>query len=638
MNLSKPLQKHFRQLFFFGIGAATSFLFNFGLTFLLVEVFNFSEIPAIAIASFFFYSYAFVFNSLVTFKSSISWLKILKYLFVLALAYTLNLLFSYLLLDFVDIPGFLANWIKITWLMDLIFSYYYLLAMFISMSAVMMLKYLIYNYWVFAEKDTFSDSRNTPHTPTSKNTSSKTSSNTQTSSFSSEKSSSPLPSRRGNASIAQAEIILEIDYLDHKGFGIAKLNAKKWRVLNALPGEKVQLIEYKKGRKPKGIAGEILQKSEFRVKPKDPESFIATSPFQILNLNQENQIKKQNIKNYFQNLADINLPKFEIYSPQKENSYHYRNKVEFSFYGFDETEEISLAFFKRGSSKGKIPVQGSSLIQPKMNQVANKIAQFLNTKKITARNLKSLILRYSEFEKKVIAGLFVKDLGLDFKQQELENLLDQDLKGLAWIYSKPQSPASVVTKIEHQVGDLILQEKVLDTVLNYDLTQFFQVNIPAFEQVILDLRKFLEKEKGFSKNLLDMYAGVGTIGLCLRDYFDQIKAVELSEKSQIFGYKNATANNLSESFEFIQASSESSLQAINSQQTLILDPPRTGLHPDLIQTVLTQKPPLIFYLSCNPETQVRDINLLKQAYQIQFFKAYNFYPHTPHCESLAVLT
>jgi 23S rRNA (uracil1939-C5)-methyltransferase len=635
-------KNHLRQLFFFSIGALLSFGFNLILTSILVEIFSFNQNLAIAISSFFFYTFAFVFNTFITFKSSISKTRIVKYLLVLSLAYFLNNFLAYLLIGFADIFTFLSFIIPFKQVIDLVFRYYYLIAMVISMSVVMVFKYLIYHYWVFAEPSTFSKKQD---------------------------------SRISTKTEKSSKIVLKIDSLDQKGFGVGILDNKKWRVLNSLPNEVVELVEYKKGRKPKGIAGKILKKSEFRVLPKDIDSFISTSPWQILDLNEENRIKKENIKNYFKTLAGIDLPTFDIYSPSFENSYNYRNKVEFSFYGFDETEEISLAFFKKGSSRGKIPVSQTSLANQKINLAAQKINNFLNIKKIKARNLKSLILRHSNFEDKVIAGIFVKDLDLAITKSELLNLLDENLKGIALIYSKPQSPASVITKIEISVGELFLQEKVLDTIFNYNLSQFFQVNIQAFEQVILDLRKYLQENKNYNPKLLDMYAGVGTIGLSLRNYFEQIKAVELSLDSQIFAYKNALQNRFldvlekqaefeskfqelflknagmsfednfkalletvkTDKFNFIQASSESCLEHINADQSLILDPPRTGLHLDLINTILLQKPKLICYLSCNPETQARDLKLLKEVYKIDFFKAYNFYPHTPHCESLAIM-
>ncbi len=89
--------------------------------------------------------------------------------------------------------------------------------------------------------------------------------------------------------------------------------------------------------------------------------------------------------------------------------------------------------------------------------------------------------------------------------------------------------------------------------------------------------------------------------------------------------------------EVIEASTEKVLDYIRPDQLVIFDPPRAGLHQKVIETVLEVPPPKIIYLSCNPATQARDIALLLPSYKIEFFDAYNFFPHTPHIETLAVM-
>ena len=73
-------------------------------------------------------------------------------------------------------------------------------------------------------------------------------------------------------------------------------------------------------------------------------------------------------------------------------------------------------------------------------------------------------------------------------------------------------------------------------------------------------------------------------------------------------------------------------------KTIIFDPPRAGLHDKVVQKTLEALPPKVMYLSCNPATQARDLALLQEAYEITYFEGFNFFPHTPHIETLAVLT
>jgi len=87
----------------------------------------------------------------------------------------------------------------------------------------------------------------------------------------------------------------------------------------------------------------------------------------------------------------------------------------------------------------------------------------------------------------------------------------------------------------------------------------------------------------------------------------------------------------------ILAASENALDYITSDKTIIVDPPRAGLHEDVIDRLLEQKPARIIYLSCNPVTQARDVARLASAYGIKSHRGYNFFPHTPHIEHLTVL-
>jgi tRNA/tmRNA/rRNA uracil-C5-methylase (TrmA/RlmC/RlmD family) len=80
------------------------------------------------------------------------------------------------------------------------------------------------------------------------------------------------------------------------------------------------------------------------------------------------------------------------------------------------------------------------------------------------------------------------------------------------------------------------------------------------------------------------------------------------------------------------------VELLTDVDVLVLDPPRVGLHPKLIEHIRTKLPPRIIYLSCNPETQARDYSALADMYAIDYIEGFDFYPQTPHCESLLVLS
>jgi 23S rRNA (uracil1939-C5)-methyltransferase len=88
----------------------------------------------------------------------------------------------------------------------------------------------------------------------------------------------------------------------------------------------------------------------------------------------------------------------------------------------------------------------------------------------------------------------------------------------------------------------------------------------------------------------------------------------------------------------VLAPAEKALDYIQSEATIIVDPPRAGLHQAVINRFLEVTPPRIIYLSCNPVTQARDVALLAEKYEITAHQGYNYFPRTPHIEHLVVLT
>ncbi len=132
---------------------------------------------------------------------------------------------------------------------------------------------------------------------------------------------------------------------------------------------------------------------------------------------------------------------------------------------------------------------------------------------------------------------------------------------------------------------------------------------------------------------VDMYSGVGTIGLTIGS--PDTVLVELNEHAVREMQRNIA--DLGRSATAVLAASEQALEHITSERTIILDPPRAGLHADVVTRLLDQAPERIIYLSCNPATQARDVALLLEKYQITHTQGYNFFPRTPHIENLVIL-
>lgn len=424
------------------------------------------------------------------------------------------------------------------------------------------------------------------------------------------------------------EVTVQLDKIVGGGQTIGTLDdGKKIFAWGGLPGEKVNIqITKKKSKLAEGFVTEVIEPSADRIKPRDENSYLSTSPWQIMSFESEQNNKIALIKEAFE-LSDVNLPnETKIYSDNQQ--FEYRNKIEFSWYWNKETEQLDLAFFKRGSHN-KIPVDSTSLANPIINKVATKIRNILRKKEnIQASILKTLLIRSNQ-KNDVCAQLYVKDAQFGmFSNQEIESF---GLNGFEVIFSNPQSPASVITKRLQSWGIANLNDEILSINFNYAVESFFQINIPVYEKSLIDIQKWVDK----TKPLIDLYSGVGTIGLTVGS--EDTTLIEINENAVNEMKQNIKLLGLSKNTKAILSASENALEYIDTKATVIVDPPRAGLHDSVIEKLLETGPQRIIYLSCNPVTQGRDIKKLLSSYEIAHHTGYNFFPRTPHIEHLVVL-
>ncbi|EDK72658.1 (Uracil-5)-methyltransferase [candidate division TM7 genomosp. GTL1] len=284
------------------------------------------------------------------------------------------------------------------------------------------------------------------------------------------------------------------------------------------------------------------------------------------------------------------------------------------------------AFFRRGGH-GKIPVTGTSLALPVINEAARKLLALLRSAEVAGRSLKTLLIRASQ-QGKVSAQIYVKEkvVAQQISRHALEAL---GLAGIELIYSDPHSPASVVSERLMSVGSGTLTDEILGIPFHYATEGFFQINLPVYEMVLRDMQIFVLADRP----VIDLYSGVGSIGLTIGGKNPTL--VEISGSAVAEMRRNLRA--LGRHANIVHASSESALEYINSNATIIVDPPRAGLHEKVIQELLIKAPERIIYLSCNPVTQARDVMMLSETYGIREHIGYNFFPRTPHIEHLVIL-
>ena len=138
-------------------------------------------------------------------------------------------------------------------------------------------------------------------------------------------------------------------------------------------------------------------------------------------------------------------------------------------------------------------------------------------------------------------------------------------------------------------------------------------------------------------NLLDLYCGVGTLGLSVANKFKNIYGIEIVENAIIDAKHNAKINNISNTH-YYAGSTDDILENLNVKfDTIILDPPRSGLNKKTIEQVLKIRPKVIAYVSCDPMTLARDLKILSDKYKITKVNALEMFPNTFHVESLVIL-
>lgn len=446
--------------------------------------------------------------------------------------------------------------------------------------------------------------------------------------------------------------MVKIEKLIPGGQGLGTLDTgQKVMLWNALPGELVEdfQITKKKSSYLEGIATSVKHPSPHRVEPKDA-LYLSTSPWQIMDWDFELAMKRELVAESLRQ-AHIPLDNLEIRPTQTDNKqWHYRNKMEYALYWDNSDECIYLAFRARGSHI-KLPLKPtpvnvatspqkaleatenpetlmSSLERPELLKAALECVKGLNSRHEPARKYQSLLLRCDQ-RGTVSGGLFENGK----PHPTFENLSDT----------------------------------ILGQTYSYSPNGFFQINLPVYELALTEVKKWIN-----TNDVLDLYAGVGTIGLsvardknlvlveCNKDAYRELSINSeraSGETSSSRGRSEATAEkeratpatagrrdacperSVDRKRAFtVLAKSEDCLNYIQPDQTVILDPPRAGCSPDLIAKLNETKPTTIVYLSCNPTTQARDVSALLKNYKIELVQPYNFFPKTPHIENLLVLT
>ncbi|MCP4653409.1 MAG: 23S rRNA (uracil(1939)-C(5))-methyltransferase RlmD [Candidatus Omnitrophica bacterium] len=327
--------------------------------------------------------------------------------------------------------------------------------------------------------------------------------------------------------------------------------------------------------------------------------------------------------------------------------YFYRNKMEFTF---SNEEDLVCGMYSRLKKKKVFNIEECLIFSPDTEIILGAILKFCKEKKYTAYNkytyqgfLRNLIVREAKFSGQLMVGV-VATSKVDFHRDEFVKVLTAlnlkaKLKSIYLITNDSWSDAVVFEKKELLWGDEYIEETLDGFTFNIGIDSFFQVNPVGITQLYRKVKEYASLTG--KERVLDLFCGVGTIGIFLAEAAKFVWGVEIHKQIVDAAFINAKKNNIKN----ISFFAEDARRFLNTQGTfyrdvdlLIINPPRCGLNPKIIRAILRLNPKRIIYSSCNPTTLFTDLKGLKSSYKPDFIEPFDFFPHTHHMECLTFLS
>ena len=408
------------------------------------------------------------------------------------------------------------------------------------------------------------------------------------------------------------------------GFGIAKYNGLVIFVKGMIPGElaDIKIISEKKNYSI-GIIDKLIEKSKYRIESECPISYkCGGCDFRYIDYKYQLELKHNLLLNTFKDYIVSSII-------ADDDPIYYRNKVQVPI------RDGKIGFFRKFSND--IVEFDDCLIESKQaNQIIKDLKRLLIERNID-NYFRHIIIKHAQGTDEIMLGFVVNDFSID---------LSDVVKDITNRYSNIKSVILNLNDIDTNVilGD---KEKVLfgNDYINdiYDgikvklsLKSFYQVN---YNQM-LKLYSLIYKLSNVScnDNVLDLFCGIGTISLYLARYAKHVTGVEIVKQAIDNAKENAMINNLT-NVDFILADANKNMDSyLIDKDIVIVDPPRKGLSNDLIQTIIDKKINRIVYVSCNPATLARDLELFKNYYNIGDIYPIDMFPFTTHVESVVLMS
>lgn len=452
------------------------------------------------------------------------------------------------------------------------------------------------------------------------------------------------------------DIELTIESLAFGGKGITHVDGLAVFVERVIPGQKVlaRIIKKKKSF-AEAYPLEVLEKAPNEIEAKCP-AFGICGGCRIQNLEYQDQLmeKTRQVRDLIQRVGG-----FENFlvpdALSSEQAFHYRNKMEFTFTGSpwrkhpdDEDKPFGLGQHIPSRFDKIVHLETCYLQKPIMNEIMNFVFDFgvkynweaYNTKthKGWARNL---VLRYGEHTDEIMVNLVTTSYEKKHMQEFKTAILEAFPQITTLINSINTRLADVAygEKEEILYGPGLIHDRLGEAEFEISAGAFFQTNTRQAEVLYGEALKGADLQGG--EVVYDLYCGTGSIALFLAKKAKKVYGFELIASAIKNARRNAKKQGL-DNVEFILGDLKDVLaqetKRIEAADVIVVDPPRAGLHQNVVDDILKVAPKRLVYVSCNPSTLARDLKLFCEIdYELVSVQPVDMFPHTAHIETVAQL-
>lgn len=444
----------------------------------------------------------------------------------------------------------------------------------------------------------------------------------------------------------QVELLIEDIEFPAKGYGF--VDGLKVYAKNSFPGQKVLGTVSKKRKDYAEIkVREVVERAEYEIEPICDHYGISGGCLQqVIPYEKQLEFKTDEVKKLFENAGRTMGEFLGIEgSPQINN---YRNKMEYSF--GDETKggDLNLGMHMVGKRFGIVNIADCCLTDDDFSKISRATLEYFRKTELTyyrvmARQgyLRHLVVRKAQKTGEIMVNL-VTTTQVDFDLSEYAKVIeslefDGKLKSILHTENDSLSDAVSADKVNILYGEDYITEELLGLNFKISPLSFFQTNSLGAEKLYSLVRDFMGDAD--NKEVFDLYCGTGTIGQIAAGKAAKVTGVELIEEAVVSANENAKLNGL-DNCTFIAGDVAQVIKTLQgSPDIIILDPPRSGVHPKAMEYVIKFNAKQIIYVSCNPKSLVDDLEALEfSGYEIEKTLLMDMFPHTPHVETIVRLT